>query len=134
MISYLQSHTILSLEYLKKDTETEKTQSSNLFLAQNVSSSLTYSTLSHFVEFAFDMQLRMFGFDAFQLYCHLFARGNVCAQIDVAERARAYLSTQSVSISNSQLHFLRNSLEEKKKQTKFTVNRGILALKGFLRT
>jgi hypothetical protein len=105
-----------------------------LFLAQNVSSSLTYSTLSHFIEFAFDMQLRVFGFDAFQLYCHFFACGNVCAQIDVAERARAYLSAQSVSISNSQLHFLRNSLEEKKKQTKFTVNRGILALWGFLRT
>jgi hypothetical protein len=52
---------------------------------QNVSSLLTYSTLSHFVEFAFDMQLRMFGFDAFQLYCHFFACGNVCAQIDIAK-------------------------------------------------
>lgn len=59
------------------------------------------------------MQLRMFGFDAFQLYSYLFARGDICSQIDVAERAWAYLSAQSVSISNSQLHFSRNSLVEK---------------------
>lgn len=46
---------------------------------------LTYSTLSHFVEFAFDMQLRMFCFDAFQFDGDLLARGDVGAQIDIAE-------------------------------------------------
>jgi hypothetical protein len=62
------------------------------------------STLSHFVKFAFDMELRMFGFDAFQLDCHFFARRDVCAEINVAKRARSYFPAQSISVSYTQLH------------------------------
>lgn len=72
------------------------------------------STLSHFVELAFNVQLRMFCFDAFQLYCHFFAGRNICAQIDISERARSYFSSKAIAITNSELHRLRNSFEKER--------------------
>uniref|UniRef100_A0AAG5D9D6 Uncharacterized protein n=1 Tax=Anopheles atroparvus TaxID=41427 RepID=A0AAG5D9D6_ANOAO len=60
--------------------------------------------LQHLVELALDVQLGVLRFDALQLDRDLLAGGDVCAEIDVTERAGTDLPTESVLVADAQLH------------------------------
>lgn len=62
------------------------------------------SSLHHFVDFALDVELRVFGFDAFKLDGNFFSGSNVRTEIDVSEGAAADLPAQPVPVPDSELH------------------------------
>lgn len=62
------------------------------------------SSLHHFVDFALNVELRVFGFDTFKLDGNFFSCSNVRTKIDVSEGAAADLPAQPVPVPDSELH------------------------------